>query len=400
MSDPVSETGPAGTGDRGAGLFDPEAARNPQPAYKLMRDLAPVVELDQGQMHGVLVGKHDDVVEALRTPEVYSSGFDAVHIGQVRPLIPLQVDPPEHHAYRKLLDPLFAPRKIAILEDRIRDLARDLVAGVVDDGGCNFNSAFAEPFPSTVFLQLLGLPVARTPEFLELKDGIIRPPASSVPEREEMVNETGQRIYAILEEVIDARSESPEDDFISGFLTAEVDGHRLSRDEIVDICYLFFLAGLDTVAASLDCMVAFLAQHPDHRRQIVEDPALIPFAVEELLRWETPVPGVVRMATTDTELSGCPIAAGKQVVALLASANTDESVWERADEVDFHREVNKHLTFGGGVHRCLGSHLARLELRVALEEWHARIPDYSLPPGTVLDYSPGLRQINHLPLMW
>ena len=215
-----------------------------------------------------------------------------------------------------------------------------------------------------------------------------------------MVAETGRQIYAVLEEVIDARTREPRDDFISGFLTSEVDGRRLTREDVIDICYLFFLAGLDTVAASLYCMLAFLACHPDHRRQIVDDPGLIPNAVEEMLRWETPVPGVVRLTTQDTEMSGCPIAAGSHVVMLLASANTDERAWERADEVDFTREVVKHLAFGGGVHRCLGSHLARLELRVALEEWHARIPDYGLAPGTVLEYSPGLRQIEHLPLVW
>ncbi len=381
-------------------LFDADVARDPQPSYRMMRELAPVIELPDGQMRGVVVGKHADVVEALRTPEVFSSGFDAVRIGQVRPLIPLQVDPPDHHAYRKLLDPLFSPRRIAAWEPRIRDLARALVDAVVDEGSCNFNDAVAEPFPSTVFLELLGLPVDRAPEFIRLKDGIIRPPASSPEEREVLVNETGQVIYAVLEEVIDARTEEPADDFISGFLTAEVDGHQLSREDVIDICYLFFLAGLDTVTASLDCMLAFLAQHPDHRRQLTDDPALIPHAVEELLRWETPVPGVVRMTTHDTELSGCPIAAGKQVVALLGSANTDEASWDRADEVDFTRPANKHLAFGGGVHRCLGSHLARLELRVALEEWHARVPDYALAPDTVLDYSPGLRQIEHLPLVW
>ena len=136
-------------------------------------------------------------------------------------------------------------------------------------------------------------------------------------------------------------------------------------------------------------MLAFLAQHDGHRRQLVDDPASIPNAIEEMLRWETPVPGVVRLATQDTELSGCPVGAGQHVILLLGSANTDERAWERADEVDFDREVVKHLAFGGGVHRCLGSHLARLELRVALEEWHARIPEYAIAPGTELEYSPG-----------
>ncbi len=382
-------------------LFDPEIARNPQPVYKAMRDLAPVVDLgERSPTGGVALGKHEDIVAGLRAPDVFSSGFDAVHIGQVRPLIPLQIDPPDHVAYRKVLDPLFSPRRVAALEPRIRELARRLVDAVADEGACNFNAAFAEPYPSTVFLELLGLPVSRAAEFIAFKDGIVRPPARTPAERDEMVTETGRQIYAVLEEVVDARTRAPRDDFISAFLTSEVDGHRLTREDVIDICYLFFLAGLDTVTASLDCMLAFLAEHPDHRRQIVDDPGLIPNAVEEMLRWETPVPGVVRLTTQDTEMSGCPIAAGQQVVMLLASANTDERAWERADEVDFHREVVKHLAFGGGVHRCLGSHLARLELRVALEEWHARVPDYELAPGTVLEYSPALRQIEHLPLVW
>ena len=379
-----------------------ESARNPQPGYQAMRDLAPVVEMpDDAPMSGVIVGLHEDVTHVLRTPELFSSGFDAVQIGQVRPLIPLQIDPPEHSKYRKLLDPLFAPRRIAPLEDRIRTLASDLIDKVIDAGTCDYNAAFAEPFPSTVFLELLGLPVSRTAEFLALKDGIIRPPAKTPEERLEMIAATGQEIYRVLEEVIDARAEEPRDDFISGFLTAEVDGHALTRDDIVDIGYLFFLAGLDTVTASLDCMYAYLAQHPDQRRRLADDPSLIPHAIEEMLRWETPVPGVIRMATEDTEVSGCPISKGQQVVALLGSANTDERVWDHADSVDFDREVNKHYTFGGGVHRCLGSHLARLELRVALEEWHRRIPDYELAcaPDDLV-YDANLRQIERLPLRW
>ena len=163
---------------------------------------------------------------------------------------------------------------------------------------------------------------------------------------------------------------------------------RLTPDEILDICYLFFLAGLDTVTASLDCILGYLAQHPEQRRAIVDDPALIPAAIEEMLRWETPVSGVVRITTDDTEIGGCPDRDGHAPSSpLLGSANNDEKAWHDADKVDFDREVNKHLAFGGGVHRCLGSHLARMELRVVLEEWHAAVPDYSLPEGIELIYS-------------
>ncbi len=215
-----------------------------------------------------------------------------------------------------------------------------------------------------------------------------------------MVNETGQKIYAVLEEVTAERIKERKNDFISGFIDAEVDGKRLTKEEVIDICYLFFLGGLDTVTASLDCMIAYLARHSDQRQQLIDDPDLIPRAIEELLRWESPVSGVARIAREDTELSGCPIRAGEQLHVILGSANTDETAWANPNLVDFNREGNKHLAFGGGVHRCLGSHLARLELRVVLEEWHKRVPNYQIKPGTEIIYSAGLRQIDDLQLIW
>jgi len=210
----------------------------------------------------------------------------------------------------------------------------------------------------------------------------------------------GQEIYATLQEAIDERREEPQDDFLTMFLDAEVDGVRLTNDDVLDIGYLFFLAGLDTVTASLDCMLSYLARHPDQRRQIVDDPSLVQHAVEELLRWETPVQGVVRVTTEDSEIGGCPVDKGRVVNVMLGSANTDESVWDDVDTVDFGREGNRHIAFGGGAHRCLGSHLARMELRVALEEWHAAIPDYRVREGVVLQYSQGLRAVENLELVW
>ncbi|MEL7210330.1 MAG: cytochrome P450, partial [Actinomycetota bacterium] len=351
---------------------------HPQQFHKMMRDDMHVMAMDDGLIDATIVFRHEDVMEVLHDPETFSSNDDAVAIGQVRPLIPLQIDPPDHKTYRRLLDPLFAPKRVAELEGRTRQLVTELIDGVIDDGRTNFHHEIAEPLPTQIFLALLGLDPARFREFIVLKDGIIRPAATTVEEREAMVAETGQQIYAELDEVITARQAEPSDDFISGFLAAEVEGHRLTPDDVADICYLFFLAGLDTVTASLDCMFAYLGQHPDQRDRLVDDPELIPHAIEEMLRWETPVPGVIRITTTDTEVGGCPISAGTRITPLLGSANNDERVWEAADEVVFNREVNKHLAFGGGVHRCLGSHLARMELRVVLEEWHRRVPGYRL----------------------
>ncbi|MCH7788628.1 MAG: cytochrome P450 [Acidobacteria bacterium] len=399
----LSDADPAdvdGSPDALAMMGDPAMAACPQLMYKAMRDADPVTNVDLGEISMTMVWRHEDVIEVLRNPEVYSSREEAVEIGQKRPLIPLQIDPPDHAKFRKILDPLFSPKKVALLEDRTRALAADLIEKVVDDGTCNFDKAIAEPLPSTVFLELLGLPLERAAEFIALKDGIIRPQATADKTDTDVRDETGARIYEVLEAVVAERVENPQDDFLSGFLSSEVDGHRLTPDDVVDIGYLFFLAGLDTVTASLDCMISFLAQNPEQRQQLVDDPSRVNAVIEELLRFETPVTGVPRITSRDTELGGCPIKAGTTIMVMLGSANTDEEFWDGGDDVDFDREVNKHLAFGGGLHRCLGSHLARMELRVVLEEWHRRVPNYSIADGVELNYSAGLRQIDNLQLVW
>jgi cytochrome P450 len=379
-------------------IADPEELANPQALFKALRDTAAVVPLDDHDMS--IVGRHDDVRHVLANAAIFSSGADAVDIGQVRPLVPLQIDPPDHKKYRKILDPLFAPRKVAGLREPTRDLVRELVEKFAAVGHGNFHDAISVPVPTTVFLELLGLPIGRRDEFLELKDGIIHPADRTLEGRKAIARASGQKIYEVIQEVIDARRAEPRDDIISHFLDTEVDGERLTDDDILDIGFLFFLAGLDTVTASLDCMLAFLAQNPDHQRRLRDEPALIPRAIEEMLRWETPVPGVIRITTCDTEIDGCPIAAGTTVVATLGSANTDEHAWPDVDTVDFDRASIKHLAFGGGVHRCLGSHLARLELAIVLEEWHATVGEYRLADGVTLQYAPDLRSINNLELVW
>jgi cytochrome P450 len=245
--------------------------------------------------------------------------------------------------------------------------------------------------------------------FLDLRDGILHPekadPAASVDfaARTEVMNRTGQKIYDYFGALVDARRENPTDDVISGFLAAEVDGERLSREDVLDICFLFLIAGLDTVSDSLTCIYAFLATHPEHRKQVVDDPSLIPGAVEELLRWESPVPfGVPRVATEDTELpTGVKVSKGTAVIVSYGAANVDAKACPAPFDVDFWRDSNRHIAFGGGVHRCLGSHLARRELRITLQEWHKRIPDYWIKPGhEKLEYPPGLRHVKDLTLAW
>jgi cytochrome P450 len=250
-----------------------------------------------------------------------------------------------------------------------------------------------------VFLGLMGLPWEELDTLLRLKDGIMRPggdPAEQMRIREQI----GQEIYAYFDAILDERQHKPEHDILTEFLRAEVDGEKLSREEILDICFLFLIAGLDTVTDSLTLFFAHLGQHPDHRRQIVADPSIIPRAVEELLRWETPVPGTARAATGESVVAGCPITTGSIVFVSIGAANVDPEVFGDPFDVRFDREENRHLAFGGGVHRCLGSHLARRELRIALREWHRRIPEYELKPGIELHYPPGLRSVENLELVW
>jgi cytochrome P450 len=378
-------------------------ASDPQPMYRAMRDAAAVVPVDDSM---VVVCRRGEIDELFRRPELFSSNMSAVALQNVRPLIPLQIDPPEHKKYRRILDPLFAPRQMALLEQPITELVNGLIDGFAGRDEIDFAQEFSIPFPSQVFLTLLGLPLEELPTFLAMKDGIIRPDHVTGTDRwtETAVahqRATAQSIYDYFDAVLDERERDGAeggDDLLTTFLHTEVDGHALTRHDILDICFLFLIAGLDTVTASLDCFFAYLARHPEQRRQLVTDPDVIPSAVEELLRWETPVMGVARVAVEDTELGGCPIAKGQNVSVLLGSANTDDGEFGDGDEVRFDREPNRHLAFGGGVHRCLGSHLARQELRVALREWHKRIPDYSVRDGHTLAYTTGIRSIDHFPM--
>lgn len=346
-----------------------------------------------------LMARRADVEASLRSPATFSSGADAVDLGNARPLIPLQIDPPKHVKYRRALDPLFAPRAVAGLDGEVADLVGTMIDRFADRGSCDLHNEFSVPLPCTVFLQLMGLPLQDLDVFLSWKDNIIRPDGSDL-EQQAARKATAQELYDYFTTVLEDRRRQPRDDLMSRIAVAEVDGKPLTTEEVLDVCFLFIIAGLDTVTDSLDCIFSYLAQHPEKRHQVVRDPAVIPTAVEELLRWESPVPTVARIATQDTEVGGCPVKAGEQVMLVLGSANTDDAAIPGLDDVDLTRDPNPHLAFGGGVHRCLGSHLARLELRVALREFHRRIPEYSLAPGTDLRYTSGLRSLHHLPLVF
>ncbi|HXY91226.1 MAG TPA: cytochrome P450 [Acidimicrobiia bacterium] len=351
---------------------------------------------------GVTLLRMDDVLAVTKRRDVHSMDpasieFAASYIGAGRPLIPLMLDGEAHTKYRKLLDPLFAPKVVADLEPRVRALSDELIDRFVGDGRVEFFEAFCEPLPTRIFLAQLGLPIDDLPFLLWFKDGIIRP----VDDEHRVAANTKMVEYLYAELDRRAATGDPGDDLIGGFITAEVDGERLTREDVVDITFLLVLAGLDTVSATLSCMVAWFARHPEQRQRVLDDPGLLPAAIEELLRVETPVVGGGRHATADFELGGEQIRAGDRLRVLWAAANVDDGCFDDPLAVDFDRPANRHVAFASGFHRCLGSHLARLELRVALAALHDRIPDYALDADAPPSYNNGaIRTVNPLPLVF
>lgn len=376
-----------------AGVPDPQS---PQPTNAAL--------VEQGAINvdgSVLVNTRVLVDETLKNPARFSSA-DLIEQGNRLPLIPLNTDPPDHLRYRKVLDPLFAPRRVDSLEADITSRINHFIDSFVDRGSCNFTAELAELFPSSVFLGMMGLPWEELDALIWMRDGLLRPgsPDMTPGERSQIQRDTAEEVYAYFDRILDERATAPLDDILSLFVAAEADGERLQRDEMLAICFVLLTAGLDTVTDSLSCFFAFLAQRPDVRQRIVDDPDVIADAVEELLRWETPVPAVTRWAREDDELGGESVAAGHIIMVNLSAANLDPAEFPDPLEVRFDRPVNRHVAFGGGIHRCLGSHLARRELRIALREWHRRIPDYSLAPGYEVAYLPPLRFVPDLQLAW
>ena len=296
-------------------------------------------------------------------------------------MIPLEIDPPEHVKYRQILAPMFGTARTNKLEDYIRSVATELIDSFIERGSCEFVSEFAQPLPTKMFLALMGWPAEDSEMFFDWADMIIR----GVPGDEEASQkgraEAGLALYTYFGKMIAVRAEKRGDDIVSMLLDASYGGERsLTQFEILDIIFLLLIAGLDTTKSVLANGILYLAENPKDRQRLVEDPSLIPSAIEELLRWESPiVPG--RRVTRDVVMRGVQFREGDRVMLLTGSTGRDEQEFPNAGEFDMTRHPNRHLAFGAGVHRCVGSNLARLELRVAFEEIHRRMPDYLIAQG-------------------
>ncbi len=354
--------------------------------------------------NGVVMCRYADVTQVNRHPAMAMGDPHGEHfkgMGADHPLGPHSRDGEPHRMFRRLLDPIFAPKRVTRVEADVRALANELIDEFIGDDVVELHDAFCQPLPCKIFLSVLGLPQHDLAKLIAFKDGIIRNPGRTTEERYRLAFEGGNRLRAYLHDVLDERERMAElpEDLITGLIRAEVDGVRLTREEIVDVIQLFVIAGLDTVTSSLSCLLAWLAEHPVEQRALVDDPSLLPRAIEELLRFESPVVGGERFATEDVDINGFVVHKGEGVHVLWGTANLDPAQFADPLQVDFDREANKHIAFANGPHRCLGSNLARLELRLALEEFHRRIPEYTLDPGRAAVFTDiGVRSAVQLPI--
>jgi cytochrome P450 len=344
-------------------------------------DEHPLVEVEDGY-----AATHRDVVEQiLKDPSVFSSkrAFDV--LASPVPMVPIAFDPPEQTRYRRILQPFFSPRVIKPLEPDLRKQVGEIIEPIIERGECDFIAEVAAVFPIQVFLTLFGLPLDMRDQFIVWKDAVLNLSAAagqtSVDEAAQEGMQKALELFTYLSELIQKRRGDPGDDVLSQVLSIEPPD-ALSDEEAIGLCFLFVLAGLDTVMDALGFGMQRLAENPERRREIVNDPSLIPAAMEELLRLDPPAPFIPRVTTAEATVAGHTLPEGSRITSYLAVANRDEEMFPNPYEIDFHRTENRHVSFGMGVHRCLGSHLARMEMQVLYEEWHKRIPDYRITPGT------------------
>jgi cytochrome P450 len=307
---------------------------------------------------------------------------------------PITSDPPAHRGHRKLLLPLFTPDAIKRHEPHARAVCRELIARLAGKQSCDGATDYAQHIPVRLIAQMLGVPNQDADlfrrwirELLEL--GITDP---------QMVARATQEMCDYFAHAVDKRRKAPANDVITYLLRAEIDGQLLSDDHIVGTLRLLLIAGIDTTWSAIGVCLWHLARHAQDRHRLVSAPDLIPTAVEEFLRAYAPVT-MAREVIKETQVGGCPVHPGQMVMLPFPAANRDPSVFEQADQVVIDRQQNRHVAFGLGIHRCIGSNLARMEIVVALQEWLAAFPQFELAPDAVVTWSAGtVRGPRQLPL--
>ena len=298
---------------------------------------------------------------------------------------PITSDPPDHHWHRRAILPTFAPQSVAPYEESTRNFCNSLIDTFIDAGVADAATDYAQQIPVRVISLMLGVPTDMSDTFTGWVRGVLETGLTDPKVR----LENRLNIMNFLRSQLDDRQANPRDgDFITSLLAHEHDGQRVDEDYVMGVCNLMLVAGIDTTWSSIGASLWHLAQHPEHQRQLRENPNIWPTAVEEFLRAYAPVT-MARIVAHDTEFQGCPMHAGDRVLMAFPAANRDPRQFDNPDEVILDRENNRHVAFGAGIHRCAGSNLARLELRVALQTWMARVPEFSLADPASVTWAGG-----------
>ena len=376
---------------------------DPWQVYRQIKEEAPPVFYSPIAFMGTGTGiwyvtTSEDVRTVFQDYSRFTTSFDYAAGGDMaRRMLPLELDPPDHNKYRSLLTPLFSPKAIDRLEKSIRETCDSILDSIVGRGECDFPKDFARTLPGTVFMQLMGLPMERRGEFFEWEETFFH--GATAEER----RDAGKAIEGALAELVEQRRAEPQEDLMSMLVHGKFgDGSPIPYNDVMDMCWLLYIAGLDTVHAGLGHSFRYLGEHTDKREELVADPSLIPAAVEELLRWHSWV-NPARTVRVDCEFNGIQLKRGEKIATLAVVADRDPAEYDNPDDVSFHRERNIHWAFGGGPHRCIGSHLARREIGIAIEAWVNRIPDFHVTAedSEKLRYATlGMFSLPHLPLKW
>lgn len=334
------------------------------------RQVPPIFFTPRNGGHWIIAGAVEGL-EMLRDIERFSSEPQYNANSRKPWTLPNQSDPPEHTEYRRIINPAFVPRAVAVMEDGLRALSVEMIEELLPRGGCSFVEDVAKKFPVNVFLRMAGAPQGDREMLVDLTEQVVRHPDRAVREA------ASHAMGAYVMKAYETRRGQEGDDLLSMVLQGRFQGRALNDEELLGMGLLLFLGGLDTVASTLGFVMLFLARHPGHYRQLVDDPALIPGAVEELIRVHS-VASVQRGVREDTEYLGITMRRNDKMFFMTQLYGLDERKIDDPLRVDFTRPVSPHLGFGAGPHRCIGSHLARTEVRIFLEEWTRRIPRMTL----------------------
>lgn len=376
-------------------VMDPGYIESPYAVWDDLRERCPIAHTER-RAPTWLPTRYDDVVALARDIEHFSSTKITV-IPPTEPLItvsdaaaqfnagipPISADPPLHTWTRRLLLPWFSHRRVAEYEPMTRDLCRSLIGAFIETGEADAAADYAQQIPVRVIAWTLGVPHSMSDTFTGWVRDILEF-GDDMPRRRTAVVNLGGYLLEVLAE----RREAPGNDLISELLHADVEGHDVGDGVVLGMAALTLIAGVDTTWSAIGSSLWHLATHPEDLARLLREPDMVPTAIEEFLRAYSPVT-MARVVTDDVEFGGCPMKAEDRVLMNFPGANRDPEAFERADEVVIDRLDNRHIAFGVGIHRCAGSNLARMELRVAIEEWLANVGEFELRAEDPLTWAGG-----------